>query len=100
MLKCLVISDTASFVYWFVYHLFGIIDTKKEAIEWILKNPIYISETYNEEENETLNFFVQYDEEKGFRKGNLYIPMSKKEYVSHFIKEFINTPMYIGGYRE
>ena len=113
-MKYLVIADTYQRAYGCEYTLFGIFDTKEEAVKWILDNPVVCIAAPDEEEGyegEYFNFFEHYDEERGgiFRCGHRtqfgdgFIPMTKEEYIlgrTRFISLFNGEPMYIGGYQE
>ncbi len=75
--KYLVIADTYPYAYGAEYTLFGIFDTKQEAINFIIKHPtIKINDD-----------IFQFIEDKDFIYNN-------------YIKEFNGNPLYIGGYIE
>jgi len=74
--KYLVIADTYPYGYGVEYHLFGIYDTEKEAIDFIINNPeIKIGE-------------------------DIFHFITKEDYINTYIKKFDGNPIYIGGYQE
>lgn len=109
-MKYLVIADTYQYGYGCEYSLFGIFDTRDEAIKWIIDNPVIVvdePDLENGYDGEKFFFFHNYEEGKGYfhlgRNGErIYKEMSKEEYVQRmrFIHEFNGEPMYIGGYQE
>ena len=114
MAKYLVIADTYQYGYGCEYTLFGIFDSREEALKWILENPrVCIAASESDEEDkyeEYFDFFKDYDEERGgiyrYRrslKGNEFIPMTKEEYIlgeCRSIHDFRGDPRYIGGSAE
>ncbi len=113
MKKYLVIADTYRRAYGCEYTLFGIFDTREEAIKWIIEHPVHCMEQPdydNGYDGEFFDFFEGYVEGKGaVRYGRrnepvTYTPMTKEEYIGgrrrSFIHEFTGEPMFIGGYQE
>ena len=110
MKKYFVIADTYQRAYGCEYYLFGIFDTKEEAVNWIIEHSVICLEEPDEEEGyegSYHNFLLGYEEGKGavrkMRDGvKRYTPMTKEEYISRsrYIREFNDEPMYIGGYQE
>ena len=95
--KYLVIADTYMGGYGVEYYLFGIFDTEKEAINFVMENPIieFRKETITNYEGENaFNFFYDYD----------ICPVewsSKEEYITRkYIKKFSGNPLYLGAYIE
>ena len=112
-MKHLVIADTYDRPYGCEYTLFGIFDTREEAVKWIINNPrVCIAASESDEEDqyeEYFDFFENYDEEKGgihCHRNNQFVDdftsMTKEEYIGYrrFIREFRGEPMCIGGYQE
>lgn len=95
--KYLVIANTYTNGYGAEYTLFGIFDTEKEAIDFIINNPtIKIGEDvdYDDEPIDIVFNFFEY-----------YYPtninnITKEDYISRYIKKFDGNPTYIGGYIE
>ena len=123
MKKYLVIADTYQFGYGCEYTLFGIFDTKNEAMKWILEHPVVIRHFTDmagtEYEEEFFDFFRDYEAIREIhinpttgqqvhvrRREELAnypiktIEITKEEYAVKFIHEFDGDPMYIGGYQE
>ena len=110
MKKYLVIADTYPHAYGAEYTLFGIFDTREEAIDWIIKHPVVVigdvmDETVESNDEVFFDFFKYYEEEKGIyhfnRQGEkIYRFTTKEDYASQYILEYEGGPKYIGGYRE
>ena len=113
MAKYLVIADTYQRGYGVTYYLFGIFDTKKEAVKWVIDNPVVqIEDSAAPYSAKFFDFFEDYEEGKGLIKyirekpleplQKTYIQMTKEEFVLRYIEEFEGThkPLYIGGYVE
>jgi hypothetical protein len=123
MKKYLVIADTYPFGYGCEYNLFGVFDTRDEAVKWILEHPIvkkhFTDIAGTEYEEEFFDFFKGYEAVREIhinpatgqqvrvrRREELAnypiktIEITKGEYVSKYIHEFNGEPMYIGGYQE
>lgn len=93
--KYLVIADTYQYGYGAEYHLFGIFDTEKEAIDFIINNPkIKIGETLDDEPIDIIFDFFKY-----YRSTNVN-NITKEDYIRRYIKIFDGNPTYIGGYTE
>jgi len=100
--KHLVIANTFKGTYGIELTLFGIFDTKEEAIKFIMEHPIislgkeFIG--YDVEDNEIyeehiFNFFEYYRPTK--------FNSTKENYACRrYIKVFDNNPICIGGYEE
>lgn len=108
MAKYLVTADTYQFSYGCEYTLFGIFDTKEEAIDWIVNHPVVVldePEPEYEYEGQQFHFFWNFEDGKGeyhLRRGGekVYRFMTKEEYAERYIREFNGEPMFIGGYQE
>jgi len=117
----LVIADTYTGGYGTELTLFGVFPTEKEAVNFILNEPVkkFCSGFYpnGEEDFGTFDFLKYYESEKtryiyesqGSPKNlgsrTPMIPtgqrtMPKEEYVLRYIKEFNDKPIYLGGYCE
>ncbi len=97
MKKYLVIANVSNQPYSVEYRLFGIFDTLKEAVDYIINNPIVtIREAYDDYDNDqyyeavTFNFFDEFNPKIH----------TKEKYVYRFITAFDGSPTYIGGYSE
>ena len=108
MKKYLVIANTYQGGYGCEYTLFGVFDTKEDAVKWIIDHPVVtIHEAdgiYNEEK---FYFFSGFEEGVGRyyigRNGEKIVygtPRTKEEHASLYVDEFDGHPMCIGGYRE
>lgn len=87
--KYLVIADTYTGSYGVRYTLFGIFNTEKEAIDFIINNPtIKIDEDFGYDI--IFDFFEYY-------KPTI---TSKRDYARQYIKRFNGNPIHIGGYIE
>ena len=109
MKKYLIIADTYPRAYGVEYHLFGIFDTREEAVDWILNHPIVVMGDVMDPEDEegAFDFFENYDSENHravlYRNRNgeiVYEPMSRESYAMRYVVEFNGSPMHIGGYQE
>ena len=108
MAKYLVTADTYQFGYGCEFTLFGIFDTKKEAIGWIINNPVIVMEEPDPTvgyDGEKFHFFWNFEDGKGeyhLRRGGekVYRFMTKEEYAERYVHEFDGKPMFIGGYQE
>lgn len=109
MKKYLVIADTYPRAYGVEYTLFGIFDTREEAVDWIIKHPVVVMGDVMDPEKEegAFDFFENYDSKNHRavmyrnRHGEIvYEPMSKEVYVAMYIREYAGGPMHIGGYQE
>ena len=98
MKKYLVIADTYLRAYGAEYTLFGIFDTKEEAVQFILN--------YQPTDDfDQFDFFAGFEEGKGevhYRRHGekWYVPVTKEAYALRYIEEFDGKPLYIGGYQE
>lgn len=112
MTKYLVIADVSMQSYSTETTLFGIFDSKEEAVQWIINNPTHEINSYL---CGTFNFFEWYEDEKqvevfesrpsanGFRPRKVVVGMrtlSKEEYAEKYIKEFDGSPLCVGYYAE
>ena len=110
MHKFIVTANTYSGGYGVEVTLFGIFDTKEEAIKSILNEPVrHFNGLYGED---TFDFFRYYEKckvekifaENEFAKTRKYVgerTLSKEEYAEkHYIQEFTGEPLYIDGYVE
>ena len=112
MTKYLVIADVSMQSYSTESTLFGIFDSKEEAVQWILNNPVH---KIDSPLCSTFNFFEWYEDEKevtiyesrpsvnGLRPRKIAIGMrtlSKEEYAEKYIKEFDGSPLCVGFYAE
>ena len=112
MKKYLIITDIYPYGYGTETVLFGIFDTKEEAVKWILEHPIQKTEY-----EEPFNFFEFYEEDKivaiyehiGETTNLTMRPrkskvgertLSKEEYAEKYIKEFDGSPILVGFYAE
>lgn len=113
MTKYLVIADVSMQSYSTESTLFGIFDSKEEAVQWIINNPVH-------EINSSLcycpfDFFEEYEDEKeikiyesrpsanGFRPLKVAMgtrTLSKEEYAEKYIKTFDGSPLCVGFYAE
>ena len=111
MTKYLVIADIYPYVYGSEVVLFGIFNTKEEAIQWIVSNPIQKTDY----EEESFDFFKTYEEQKevtiyeerqnykSIRPHKVAMGtkvLSKEEYAERYIKEFDGSPLCVGFYAE
>ena len=95
--KYLVIADTYPYGYGAEYHLFGIYDTEKEAINFIINNPkIKIGEAFGYDDKP---IDIIFDFFKYYQSTNVN-NITKENYISRYIKKFDGNPTYIGGYVE
>ena len=115
MTKFLVLADIATEAYSTENTLFGIFDSKEEAIQWILNNPLY-ERPNGWDECQFFDFFEYYEEEKVIdiyehrgevtpfgrpRKTKIgERTLSKEEYAEKYIKEFNGSPICVGWYQE
>lgn len=106
-MKYLVIADLSKVAYSTNNFLFGIFDTKEEAVQWIVNNPSHET-SYGDD----FNFFEFYEdskivniyEERGSEHGPLRPRkikvgervMSKEEYAEMYIRKFDGSPLSIG----
>jgi hypothetical protein len=112
MTKYLVIADVSKQSYSIETTLFGIFDSKEEAVQWIINNPIHEINSYL---CDTFNFFEWYEDEKqveifeskhsvnDLRPRRISIGMrtlSKEEYAEKYVKEFDGSPLCVGYYAE
>ena len=112
MTKFLVITDVSQHSYSTENVLFGIFNSKEEAVQWIINNPIHELNSYF---CGTFNFFEWYEDEKqvevfesrpsvnGIRSHTVAVgtrTLSKEEYVEKYIKEFDGSPLCVGFYAE
>lgn len=112
MTKYLVIADVSMQPYSTETTLFGIFDSKEEAVQWIVNNPTHEINSYL---CDTFNFFEWYEDEKqvevfesrpsanGLRPRKVVVGMrtlSKEEYAEQYIKEFDGSPLCVGSYAE
>lgn len=112
MTKFLVIADISMQSYSTESTLFGIFDSKEEAVQWIINNPVH---KIDSPLCGTFNFFEWYEDEKqveifearpsanGFRPRKVAVGMrilSKEEYAEKYIKEFDGSPLCVGFYAE
>ena len=110
MSKFIVTANTYSGGYGVEVTLFGIFDTKEEAIKSILDEPVrHFNSLYGED---SFDFFRYYERgktekifaENEFGKTRKYVgerTLSKEEFVEkHFIQEFTGEPLYIDWYVE
>lgn len=113
MTKYLVIADISMQSYSAESTLFGIFDSKEEAVQWIINNPIH--EIDSSLCDCPFDFFEWYEDEKeveiyesrpsvnGLRPRTVVIGMrtlSKEEYAEKYIKEFDGSPLCVGFYAE
>jgi hypothetical protein len=113
MTKYLVIADVSMQSYSTETTLFGIFDSKEEAVQWIINNPVH--EIDSSLCYQPFNFFEWYEDEKevtiyesrpsvnGLRPRTTAIGtrvLSKEEYAEKYIKEFDGSPLCVGYYAE
>lgn len=95
--KYLVIADTYTGAYGVEYYLFGIFDTEKEAIDFVMGNPIieFRKKTAIDYEGEnTFSFFYEYNIDPDRWS-------SREEYITRkYIKKLNGNPLYLGAYIE
>lgn len=111
MTKYLVMADIYPYGYGSEVVLFGVFNTKKEAIQWIISNPIQKTDY----EEESFDFFETYEaqkevaiyeerqDSKPLRSRKVAIGkriLSKEEYAERYIKEFDGSPLLVGFYAE
>jgi hypothetical protein len=111
-MKYLVIANTTQESYSTEETLFGIFDSKEEAVQWIVNNPIH---ELNTNLCNTFDFFEWYEDEKeveiyetrpsvnGLRPRKITIgvrTLSKEEYAEKYVKEFDGSPLCVGYYAE
>lgn len=105
-MKYLVIADLSKIAYSINNFLFGIFDTKEEAVQWIINNPSH------ETSDGDFNFFEFYEGNKIvniYEETGEFTPMlrprrtkvgerimSKEEYAEMYIREFDGSPLNIG----
>ena len=112
MTKYLVIADVSQHPYSTENILFGIFDSKEEAVQWIVNNPTHEINSYL---CGTFNFFEWYEIDKqveivefqpsvnGLRPRRTVIgtrTLSREEYAEKYIKEFDGSPLCVGSYAE
>ena len=112
MTKYLIIADVSQHSYSTENILFGIFDSKEEAVQWIVNNPTHEINSYL---CSTFNFFEWYEDEKqvevfesspsanGLRPRKVVVGMrilSKEEYAEKYIKTFDGSPLCVGFYAE
>lgn len=108
MKKYLVIANTFQRGYGCEFVLFGIFDTKDDAVKWIIEHPVVIFNPNNDMNySEKFSFFHGFEDGVGEyyvgRNGEKVVyglPMTKEEYALRYISEFDGNPVYIGGYIE
>ena len=104
-MKYLVIADLSKIAYSINNFLFGIFDTKEEAVQWIINNPYHETsdgdfnffEFY--EGNKTVNIYEEIGEHGSLRPRRTKVGermMSKEEYAEMYIREFDGSPLSIG----
>lgn len=104
-MKYLVIADLSKIAYSINNFLFGIFDTKEEAVQWIINNPSHETsdgdfnffEFY--EGNKIINIYEEIGEHGSLRPRRTKVGeriMSKEEYAEMYIKEFDGSPLSIG----
>ena len=111
MTKYLVMADIYPYGYGSEVVLFGVFNTKEEAIQWIISNPIQKTDY----EEESFDFFETYEAQKevaiyeehqdtrSLRPRKVAVGMrvlSKEEYAEKYIKEFDGSPLLVGFYAE
>ena len=104
-MKYLVIADLSKIAYSINNFLFGIFDTKEEAIQWIIDNPSHETSDGNfnffefYEGNKTVNIYEEIGEHGSLRPRRTKVGeriMSKEEYAEMYIREFDGSPLSIG----
>ena len=105
-MKYLVIADLSKIAYSINNFLFGIFDTKEEAIQWIVNNPSHETSDGNfnffefYEDNKIVNIYEERKECASLRPRRIKIGeriMSKEEYAElMYIREFDGSPLSIG----
>lgn len=114
MTKYLVIADVSQEAYSTESTLFGIFDSKEEAIQWIINNPIHEIDSslcdcpfnfFKWYENEkVVNIYEYVENDSSFlraRKTKIgERTLSKEEYAEKYIKEFDGSPLCVGFYIE
>jgi hypothetical protein len=110
MTKYLVMADIYPYGYGSEVVLFGIFNTKEEAIQWIISNPIQKTdyeesfdffETYEAQKEVTI--YEEHQDSKPIRSRKVAIGtkiLSKEEYAERYIKEFDGSPLLVGFYAE
>lgn len=113
MTKYLVIADVSQSSYSSESTLFGIFDSKEEAVQWIINNPVHEIDSYLC--YRPFDFFEEYEDEKevtiyesrpsanDLRPRKVAIGMrtlSKEEYAEKYIKTFDGSPLCVGFYAE
>lgn len=103
-MKYLVIANLSKVAYSIDNFLFGIFDTKEEAIHWIVNNPTHETsdgdfnffEFY--EDTKTVNIYEERKESGPLRPRKIKVGervMSKEEYAQIYIHEFDGSPLSI-----
>ena len=109
MKKFIVTANTYSGGYGVEITLFGIFDTKEEAIKSILEEPVrHFTGLYGEDSFDFFQYYEKYKTEKifaenEFGKTRKYVgdrTLSKEEWAEKYIQEFTGEPLYIDGYVE
>lgn len=113
MTKYLVIANVSQSAYSLESTLFGIFNSKEEAVQWIINNPIHKIDSslcYR-----PFDFFEWYEDEKevkiyesrpsanGLRPRKVAMgtrTLSKEEYAEKYIKTFDGSPLCVGSYAE
>ena len=113
MTKYLVIANVTMQPYSTESTLFGVFDSKEEAVKWIVNNPIHEIDSFLCDL--PFDFFRWYEDEKevgiyesrpsvnGLRPRKVPVGMrvlSKEEYAEKYIKEFDGSPLLVGFYAE
>lgn len=107
-MKYLVVANLSK-TYGIDNFLFGIFDTKEEAIQWIINNPSHETsggnfnffESY--EDNKTINIYEKVNAPDSLRPRRTKVSkriMSKEEYAETYVLEFDGSPLCIGWYEE
>lgn len=104
-MKYLVIADLSKIAYSINNFLFGIFDTKEEAVQWIINNPSHETSDGNfdffefYEGNKIINIYEEIGEHGSLRPRRTKVGeriMSKEEYAEMYIREFDGSPLSIG----
>ena len=95
--KYLVIADTYGGGFGVEYYLFGIFDTEKEAIDFVMENPTieFRKKIITDYTGENIfSFFYEYNVDPNRWS-------SKEEFITRkYIKKFSGNPLYLGAYIE
>lgn len=103
MKKYIVSADTYNDGYGIDVTLFGIFDTKEQALQWIMTNPVQTVKTvYSDGSTFEFDFFKYYNIDKRHRESRgKNMDESMEQYATRtYIREFDGSPIELGAYYE